>query len=125
MKEFGKRQFLRRKAYSWPVLVILLIFTILSVKGSFGLMAKKSGSIEEVEILNQKKVELEEREIFLIKELESLNTEAGLEREIKSKFNVARAGEQVALITETKIEPTTTPQKLPWWKKWWGGIISR
>ena len=44
--------------------------------------------------------EIEQRERVLAEEIDRLNTERGVEEEIRSKFDVARKGEQVLVIVD-------------------------
>lgn len=124
MKELQNKQVLRNKIYSLPVLATLLLVAVLTVRGAHQMVVKERFSKAESENLVIELEKLTIREGELKKETEKLETSAGIEEEIKSKFNVAKAGEFVAVIVDRKtIESTTTPEKLSWWKRFWSGII--
>lgn len=110
--------------YSLPVLFVLLVLAVLSFRGAYVMMAKEKESLAKTKELSAKYERLKVREGELSLEFERLKTMPGIEEEIKSKFNVAKVGEMVAVIVdeENKV-PTTTSEKVSWWKRFWGGII--
>ena len=89
-------------------------------------MQKERTSAKEAELLQAKVVALAEREAVLRDEIGRLETSAGVEEEIKSKFNVAKEGERVAIIVDRPQEvATTTPTPSPWYKRLWDGIVGK
>ncbi len=126
MRELEHRQRLKRRLYSLPALVLLLIITVALVRGTYFLVLKERETAQEAEALALRAKSLAEREQTLLKETSKLGTESGVEEEIKSKFNVAREGERVAVIVDRpQLESATTTEDLPWWKRFWNAIISR
>ena len=111
--------------YSTPTIVGLFIITIFLAKGAYSLLLTERKSAEKAEALALKVNSLTEREMFLKAEIARLHTEDGIEEEIKSKYNVAKPGELVALIVDTRDRATTTEEEIPWWKRLWGAIIAR
>lgn len=112
--------------YSLPVLLVLLVMAVLISKGAYTILVKERQSAREAVALAEKIEVLAQREEKLKYEVEKLETDLGIEEEIKSKFNVARAGEHVALIVERGEEATSTTEEEPsWWKRFWGGIIGQ
>lgn len=125
MLELQKRNRWRRVAYSLPGVFVLLVLTFFSIRGAYDIFLKERISKKEAELLITKVEDLKARETFLTEKVEDLTTPSGVEEEIKSKFNVARAGEHVALIVEgEEPEATSTPQKSSWWQRFWSGIIN-
>ncbi len=124
MKELQKKHVFRSKIYSLPVLFALFVVAVLSFRGAYSMIEKERGSLAQAKELSAEYEKLKVREAELSLEFERLKTMPGIEEEIKSKFNVAKVGEMVAVIVDDEDnEPTTTPEKLPWWKRIWGGII--
>lgn len=118
MRELEHRQKLKKRMYSLPVLGILLLVTIAIGRGAYALLVKERDSARDARLLAEKVQTLTLREKQLTDEIAKLNTEAGIEEEIKSKFNVARAGEHVAVIVDKPASTaSTTPEKAPWWKR--------
>lgn len=124
MREFESKQKFKHRMYSFPALAILLIITGALVKGSYSLIVKEREGASEVKKLALEIEALRVRENELEVENKRLNTTEGVEEEIKSKFNVARAGEQVAVIVDRLGRVgTTTPPKKAWYKRIWDAII--
>jgi len=124
MREFESRRRLKRRLYSLPVIVVLALLCVFSVKGAYSIIKKERESAKEAEALKLKFEGLGEREKFLEEEIRRLGTVGGIEQEIKSKFNVAQSGEYVALIVDDSSgEATTTPENLHWWERLWDAII--
>jgi cell division protein FtsB len=124
MRELEKRQKLRRWLYSLPALALLLVLTLALAKGAYSLMLKERESAHDAAALREKVGILQQREHELALEINKLQTEAGIEEEIKARFNVARAGEHVAvLVDRPDSSASTTPQKQSWLKRFWDAII--
>jgi cell division protein FtsB len=124
MRELEQRQKMRRKLYSLPALAILFIVAVAMVRGAYAMLVKERESAKGAENLAAEVAALSERETLLLRELEKLETPAGIEEEIKSKFNVAKEGELVAVIVDRpEDEATTTPEKKSWFKRFWDDIM--
>lgn len=111
--------------YSAPAIIGLLVITIFLAKGAYSLLLTERRSAEKADVLVEKVSALASRETFLEAEITRLNTEAGIEEEIKSKYNVARPGELVALIVDARDMASTTVEEVSWWKRLWNAIIAR
>jgi cell division protein FtsB len=126
MRELEHRQKMKRRLYSYPALGALVIMAIALGRGAYLMMEKERESSREAAALEANVLTLSSREAELKQEIEKLETPSGIEEEIKSKFNVAREGESVAIIVDPKaLEATTTPEEESWFKRFLGGIISR
>lgn len=124
MRELEQKQKLKRRIYSIPALIGLFLITVALSRGAYSILTKERLTSKEVELLQEEVADLSEREAFLNSSIEKLKTEEGIEEEIKSKFNVARSGERVAVIVDPiALEATTTPEKKIWYKRLWSAII--
>lgn len=119
MLGFHEKRKIRNILYSKPVLVILglvVLFFLSTVWGAFK-KERDTQKIKEqrIEVLES----LEEREGILSKEIDRLDTERGVEEEIRAKFEVARGGEGVIVIVNSKDneEASITPKKKSLWGK--------
>jgi hypothetical protein len=112
MRELEKKQRTKKRIYSIPVLAILLVLTALIAKGTYGVMMKRAESANHVETLKAKN-----------KNIDRLSTPEGVDREIKEKFSVSKAGEEVAIIVDPKALATSTEStKEPFYKRWWNTV---
>ncbi len=120
--QFGKQHSFTNWWYSWPFLVFLAVCAILLAISVFerftverDMNARKDAAMTERELLMSREKELKER-------VEYLRGERGVEEEIRKNFDVARAGEQVIILTG---EPTPPPEPpapapidYPWYQFW-------
>lgn len=104
MREFSQKRKVRRLMYSPISLIFLFIILFLVVKGSFGIYQKYSLSKNELQNSQADLQVLEEKKENLETKIDRLQTETGIEKEIRSKFDVAREGEKLIVIVEDKVE---------------------
>ncbi|MBI2617970.1 septum formation initiator family protein [Candidatus Kaiserbacteria bacterium] len=101
MFDFYERRKIRQLLYSWPSLIVLIALSVLLVPGVFEVyQQEKETRINK----NQRLSHLEGltvREEALQEEIDRLNTERGVEEEIRQKFEVAKEGERVIVIVDT------------------------
>ena len=100
MQKFKEKRRLRQFFYSKGtilLLVIVLFFlgrAVISAHQKFSLTQRnETAAMREYE-------ELRERKEILKHDVERLNTERGLEEELRKKFNIAKPGEEVINIVE-------------------------
>ena len=125
MKEFQQKQKTRRRLYSLPVLAVLSILTIFMIRGVVEVVQIRQTSVIDVNRLQEKVSILSDRERELEGGIERLKTEAGINEEIKEKFNVTQSDEQVAIIVDAKKATSTEDISLDvWYKKVWHKIIN-
>lgn len=103
MREFSRKRKVRQIMFSVPVLILLFIILFFVAKGSWGVYKKYSLSKNELENSQSDLALLEEKKKTIEAKIEKLNTETGVEKEIRSKFDVAREGEKLIVIVEDKI----------------------
>ncbi len=124
MKELQKKQKIRRIMYSIPSLILLSIIAFLLAKGAVGVMDKKRDSSELSRNLSEEAVALTLREQQLKEEVARLQTEEGVEDEIRERFSVTQEGEFVAVIVDSRnVSTSTDTSMLPWYKRLWNVIM--
>lgn len=124
MKELRQKQIVKRRLYSTPALIILLVITGLIIHSTYKIVRKYQESANYVDALKQKATDLAEREIQLKGDITRLGTDEGIDAEIKEKFNVSKEGERVAIIVDRADNSSNTATStLHWWKRLWGSII--
>ncbi len=104
MREFSQKRRIRRYMYSFPVLIFLLIILFFIIKGSFGVYQKYSFSKNELKKSESELMVLEEKKTNLSEQVAHLDTETGIEKEIRSKFDVAKEGEKLIVIVDDEVE---------------------
>lgn len=97
-------------------LFLLLVFGVL-INSTRKVYNKKVEAENALSRMQQEIGDLEERKEILEENIKRVETDEGLEFEIRKKFNVARVGEGVAIIVEEE-STTTTPNPSPsLWQK--------
>lgn len=124
MRELQQRQKIKSRLYSIPALLALLVFAIFVAKGTVAVVQKETESAADVQALKTKIATLSNEQASMKDDIASLNTQAGIDKEIKEKFNVSEPGEHVAIIVDpansTTSEATSTK---PWYKIVWDDIM--
>lgn len=117
MREFSQKRRYKQMMYSFPVLLILLLILFFIAKGSFGIYQKYSLSKNELNSSKEDLVILEEKKNYIHQKVEKLKTETGIEKEIRSKFNVAREGEKMVVIVDDAPEEVIVEEEKGFFKK--------
>jgi len=111
----------KRGAYLKLVIVVLLVFFLILIKASSNVYNKNVRAKENLEEIQKKFEDLKSREKNLSMEIEVLNTERGVDEEIRSKFRVAKEGEKIIFL----INPPETSNnsefdtEISFWSKVW------
>ncbi len=123
MKELQRKQKIKRMLYSLPALAILAIFAILLTKGAVGVVGKQRESARHLRELRQEAQALSARSDMLKKDIDRLNTEEGIVKEIKEKFNVSEEGEHVAILVDQQAsEKSAEALESAWYKEFWNSL---
>lgn len=98
--DFHEKRKLKKILYSKLTLIILGIIVIWFSFAAWNMYKKERDTrlkrVEQKEILN----ELKTRKMSLSEEIERLNTEYGIEQEVRSKFEVGKEGEEMIVIVD-------------------------
>jgi cell division protein FtsB len=99
------REFQRKRPYrillSSPFLSVILIgLTLFLVARAVDIRNKMKSTDTTLEVSSQESMSLEQRKEFLESEIERLSTDRGMEEEIRTKFGVAAAGEELAILVD-------------------------
>ena len=117
MLGFQEKQRFRRILYSKVTLIILAVIVLLLLQSVWGVW----GTARETRLLREREErtleELKARAAILQAEVDRLSAERGIEGEIRSKFDVAKEGESVLIITDPKEsgEDTDTSPRSGFW----------
>ncbi|MEI6042578.1 MAG: septum formation initiator family protein [bacterium] len=122
MKEFQQENDRKDKIYSKWALLVLLIMIILVIKGLISMSIKQRESGEEKKLVDIKRAELQERYDVLSEKVNELKTDQGMEREIRSKFDVVKPGESVIMVVDKEVS-APIPVETSIIKKLWNGVV--
>lgn len=100
MLELQAKQKWRKRLYSRPIFVILLLMTVLGIKGTVNVYEKKLESEENLRKITEEVGAMRERELQLAAQIGRLETDQGVEEEIRKKFSVVKDGEQMVVLVD-------------------------
>ena len=101
------------------ILVVIIIWLSISVWGVYRKQdMTKDNLLKTTVSLNN----LKNREKMLTAEIESLKTNTGKEEEIREKYGLVKAGEEVIVVVDKddNIDSVAEPLKVGFWEKIWG-----
>lgn len=99
------------------VFVFLALALSVFVHSVRNVYLKKVGAEEALSKMQEEKKSLENRKDFLESSIERLSTPEGVDFEIRTKLNVAEAGESVAIIVAQEETDRANPSDLSAWQQ--------
>jgi hypothetical protein len=99
------------------VLILVLIIALFLANASFNMYKRSSDTKEYLSAIEKEYVSLDSQYKAVVKDLEYIQSETGLEREIRSKFDLAREGEVSIVIIEEELPEIQEPKKRNLWEK--------
>lgn len=106
MLDFQQKRKLRSFLYNKVTIAILVVFVLISMKAVWTAHSKLRESEELRKNAEERMAVLTKREVELRDQMNRLQTDQGVEAEIRSKYSVAKENENVVVIVEDA--PTTT-----------------
>lgn len=103
------------------LILVLLIVTLLLVRGVYGVAVKESESRALRVEVESELTELAAREAEIRTDIANLASERGIEKALRSEYELAREGESVIVIVGDDQEPDDAPRlrsTAPWWAFW-------
>jgi cell division protein FtsB len=121
MREFQHKKRLRRILYSKAAIIVLTFFLLVLANATWGVYKKQEASAANTVQAKNSLKKLKDRESVLTAELSRLDTEEGVEEEIRAKYGVSKPGEELLVIVDDKNASTTEKQpEQSWWNKFKG-----
>jgi cell division protein FtsB len=121
MREFQEKQKIRKRIYSRTSILLLFVLCLIVGKGLVGVYEKEKASRLEVERLQKQKQEVEQKLMHVSARVDRLHTESGIEREIRSKFDIVKEGEGVIVVVDKEL-PQPPKEKRGVLKRFWHGV---
>jgi cell division protein FtsB len=118
MREYQEKKRYKKFLYSKTAVVILIILLILLIKATWGVYKKQEESAANAVQASHELEKLSQRQEVLNSELKRLQTDAGIEEEIRSKYSVSKPGEDLLIVVDgDKDKPMPEHPKESWWNK--------
>lgn len=105
MREFEHKRKVRKILSSPLVLLPLAILLIFLARGTWNIYVKNRDSAAELRLAEERLARLEERHKTLMAGVARLNTESGIEGEIRDRFQMAKEGERAVVIVDAPSKP--------------------
>ncbi len=100
MQDFKRKRRLKQLFYSPLSVIVFLLLAFFLARGAWSAYHKSSEAETSLAEAKREYAELENRQIFLAGEIERLSTNRGQEEELRSRYSVAKDGEQRVIIVE-------------------------
>ena len=116
MIDFQQKRQLNKVIYSKVTFFVLLVLVFFMGKATYGIYKKTTISASNYAAVEKGYQNLKTRKDMLESEIDRLQTERGVEEEIRSRFSVAKPGETVVTIVKgSSTSETTTNPKGGFW----------
>ena len=105
MRSFQKKGKLQRIMQSKIFLIFLGLLMVVFIYSLFGFVNKMLETVKNKKNLEDKISELEKSKEKLTTDIQKLNTDQGVEENIRDKFGLAKEGENMIMIVDDKDSP--------------------
>lgn len=126
MEHLRERQKIKRRIYSRPVQIILLIVIIFLARSTWKIYQKNQEAKDSLMRAEAELSTLQLSSAELAEKIEDLESERGRDREIREKFGVAKDGEDVVIIVRGKngTSTSTAPVERSFLGRIWHGFLA-
>ena len=118
MLDFQQKRKVRAVMYHKATLIVLFLVVLLALHSVWTVYKKKTLSEQMEAVALKQTAALRERNSELEANIARLQTPTGVEQEIRSKFTVAKNGENMVVLVDGETSTTSTDSKEPsFWQK--------
>jgi len=111
MREFRQKHIIRQRIYSKPVILLMIVFLGFLIHGTWNVFKKSHQSSQKLSVAQEELIKLEEKRDNISGEIDRLETNVGIEEEIRSKFDLALEGEKSIIVVDSEEEVVIPPKK--------------
>ena len=114
MLEFQQKRKIRKILYSPVSLIVLAVIAVVLVRGAWNVYEKESSSGDYLDQARTELAKVTATQQDLAASVAELQTQQGIEADIRHKFRVVKPGEQIAVIvdgpaSDSAVVATSTP----------------
>lgn len=102
MSEFQKQKNDKNIWHSPIILFVMIVIILIFAYNMIDILEKVRETSKKKSFVNQQVNQLKEREEILNKNIEKLNTEQGIEEEIREKYQLVKKGEKMVVIIDSE-----------------------
>jgi len=100
--DFQEKKRLRKFFYSAPIIGALVVVLLLVTSATWEVYKKYQETKKELDIVSEQLAELQVREQYTRKEVEQLETQKGIEKEIRETYGFVKENEGVIMVVEPR-----------------------
>ena len=120
MLEFKHKRKIKKRIYSKFTIVVLSLIVLALFNGVWGIYQKVRTSKQKLDLSKEKYEEVKDRHLAIEEQIHHLNTNSGVEEEVRTKFNMAKEGERVIVLVDENDDSqdgTLNDSKRSFWSK--------
>ena len=114
MRNFQKKRGILGILQSVPFLILLAVLVCIFAYSMINLMSRMQETAQNKKIAEDKVAELQNSKEKLSLDIAKLNTDQGLEENIRERFGLVKEGEEVIVIVEDKNQPEIPLEANSW-----------
>ncbi len=122
MKHFQDKKQIKSRFYSKLTIALLVLLILFLGNGVWNIYGKQRQSKVMRREAESKLASLQGQKSSLEREIEKLESESGVEEEIRTKFNVVKPGERVVMIVNPAPATTTATTTQGFWSRLWSKV---
>lgn len=116
MTQFQKQENSKNIWHSPIILFLMIVLILVFMYNMIDILEKVRETSKKKEFVTEQVNQLKEREEILNKNIEKLNTEQGIEEEIREKYQLVKKGEKMVVIVDSDdtikdVNISTKPKK--------------
>lgn len=118
MPRLSRVRRIKRIIYSKPVVFILLILAVVIGRATWSAYINMSETGSEATQIQDRQEKLLDKREVLEQNIARLETEEGIEEELRERFGAAKKGEQMVVIVSEGVESDQEgSEESPWWTR--------
>lgn len=117
MKHFQEKHSFRKVLESKPVLILLFLLLLFFIWNMLSFWEKRNETQKKLDIVEKRVSELRDSEAKLNTDIDSLNTEKGIESNIREKYGLVKEGEQLIVVVDDPNFVPVTEEKQTFFTK--------
>ncbi len=115
--DYKEKRFVKKVIYSRITIFVVALLLIFVLKGTWNVYKEAKITQKNKEIVELKLNELKKRSNLIQSQVSDLSTSEGKEKEIRSKFQVAKKGEKMIMIIGKKDDYSKVKLRESFWYK--------
>ena len=113
--DFEKRKRAKRLLGSRALVVILVLLVVVLGRATWSVAQKEKATSNTLVDVQSREADLEDQKLFFESEIERLQTEEGIEEEVRDRYGLARSDEKVVILVDEDSDEDGGSTRRGWW----------